>query len=311
MIPIVTIKEPLVSVIIPTYNAKRIISECLDAVLKLDYSNFEILVVDDCSCDATFDFVNKHYPDIKIIQTKKNSGFAASVNMGVRNSNGEIIALLNMDTVVRPGWLKPMTTKLTGDASIGLVGSKILFPDGKTIQHAGGVLRKNGLAFHIGRGYIDKGQFDKVREVDYVCGASLGIKRILLNKIGLLDEFYKPLYYEDTDLAYRVKKAGKKVVYLPDSVLIHTENISTHGLSRRFYYFFHTNRLKFVLKNYSFKNIVPEFFKEEKKWFSEEMPVHIKTILFRVYFLVFLILPWLIFRRVIVSILYQKQESNA
>lgn len=301
MVSAVTITEPLVSVIVPTYNAKGIIAECLDSVLKVSYSNLEVIVIDDCSSDGTSNFVNENYPRVLVTQTKKNSGFAASANLGIKNSRGEIVVLLNMDTVVSPGWLNPMVAKLMEDATVGLVGSKILFPDGKTIQHAGGLLRRNGLSLHIGRGDLDNGKFEVVREVDYLCGASLGFRRSLLDTIGMFDENYKPLYYEDTDLAYRARAAGKKVVYIPDSVLTHKENISTGGLSLRFYYYFHKSRLMFVFKNYSFRNIFCGFFREEKRWLIEELPVTIRITLLKVYLSVSLILPWLLLRRIAIK----------
>lgn len=302
MVSAVVTKEPLASVIIPAYNARQMIGECLDSVLNQVYSNIEVVVIDDCSPDSTFDFVSDNYPGVKIIRSAKNSGFAASVNLGIKNSKGEIIILLNMDTVVMAGWLSSIVKILVEDESIGLAGSKILFPDGKSIQHAGGVLRGNGVSLHIGRGDLDNGQFESAREVDYLCGASLGFRRGLLDKIGIFDENYKPLYYEDADLAYRAKAAGKKVVYIPDSVLIHKENVSTAGLTPRFYYYFHKSRLRFVFKNYPLRSIFFGFFKEEKRWFTQELPLSIRPALFKAYAPALLFVPCLLFRRAVASL---------
>jgi len=295
-------KEPLVSVIIPAYNAQDVIAECLESVLKQDYSNFEIIIIDDCSLDNTFEFATAKYPSARIIKTKKNTGFAASANLGIKNSDGEIVILLNMDTIVMAGWIKSMVRRLIEDRDIGLVGSKILYPDGKIIQHAGGTLRKNGLSVHIGRGEQDKGQFNFEQEADYVCGASLGFRKSLISEIGLLDEGYNPLYYEDTDFALRARKHGKKIVYIPDSVIIHRENISTGALSSDFYTYYHKNRLRFVLKNYSLTEILFGFIKEEKRWLREEFPVDLRIILFKVYFSTFFNIVRILFSRIKVYI---------
>jgi GT2 family glycosyltransferase len=203
-----------------------------------------------------------------------------------------------MDTIVDKGWLGPMVKLLAGDASIGIVGSKILFPDGKTVQYAGGLLRKNAVSLHIGRGEQDQGQFEFIKEVDYACGASLAFRRVLLDEIGMLDEKYRPLYYEDTDLAFRAKLAGKKVVYVPDSVLMHKENISVGGLSKVYYYYYHKSRLRFLFKNYSFRTIFSESLKEEVRWFSCELPVEIRGTLSMVYSASFLAIFFLLIRRV-------------
>lgn len=305
-----SLNEPFVSIIIPIFNARDVIEDCLNSIFDIEYKNFEVIIVDDCSIDKSADFIQNNYSQVRVLATKKNSGFAAAVNFGIKNSCSDIVVLLNMDTVVRPRWLSPIVKLLIEDESIGLVGSKILFPDGKTIQHAGGLLRGNGVSLHIGRGDLDNDQFEFVKDVDYLCGASLGFRRSLLDKIGMFDENYKPLYYEDTDLAYRAKAAGKKVVYIPDSVLIHKENVSTAGLTPRFYYYFHKSRLRFVFKNYPLRGIFFGFFKEEKKWLAQELPVAIRPTLFKAYASVLFLVPCLLFRRIVASFFKRRTLDN-
>ena len=276
-------EDQLVSVIIPVYNGSKVIGECLDAVFSADYENLEAIVVDDCSSDDSAGYVRKEYPRARVVSTKRNRGFAGAVNAGIRASGGSIIVLLNMDTVVDKGWLGPLVDALTADESIGLVGSKIFFEDGKTLQHAGGLLLENGLPVHRGRGEVDTGKYEQSADVDYLCGASLGFRRGLLEKTGFLDEGFRPLYYEDTDLACRVRNLGMRVVYIPGSVLVHKENVSTGCLTKRFYYYFHKSRLRFVFKNYSMKEIIRGFLPREKKWFSEELPRDIRATLRKAY----------------------------
>ena len=285
-----------VSVIIPAYNAGKVISDCLKSVLNVDRDNFDITVIDDNSSDDTNVIIRNNYPQVRVLRTKRNSGFANAVNFGIGQTDGSIIALLNMDTIVDKMWLRPLINALVSDKSVGLVGSKILYPDGITLQHAGGLFRENGVSLHIGKGERDIGQYDVIREVDYVCGASIAFRRDILKRVGFFDREYKPLYYEDADFAYRIRKHGYKVLYIPKSKLIHKENVSTGGLSDTFYYFYHRNRLRFVLKNYSVYSIITKSFSEERKWFFKELSSEIRRIVIKTYVLNFFNMIWVSIR---------------
>jgi len=288
---------PSVSVIIPNYNGARTISACLRSVATVDYANFEIVLVDDASTDESLSIVRGSFPDVKIIENSENLGFGRAVNRGIKASSGEIVILLNMDTVVRKDWLSQLVQALVSDQRIMIVGSKILDPDQKTIQHAGGLLNHNAVAFHIGRGETDIRQYEELREVDYVCGASMGFRRKLLTEIGYLDEGYAPLYYEDTDLAFRAKRRGYRVVYVPGSVLSHHENYSTGGLGVSFYYLFHKGRIRFAIKNYEFRYLFTGFLKAEVKWFKDFQPREFRRQLIAAYFANLFSLPKLLFSK--------------
>jgi len=256
----------MVSIIIPNHNGEKVIKECLESVCALKYPDFEIIVVDDSSGDASISIINKFSPRVRLVENLKNRGFPKTVNRGIRESKGEIVVLLNMDTVVKEGWLSGLVDTLLSDKKIAIVGSKVLAPDGKTIQHAGGVVNSNGLTVHIGRGEIERGQYNQQREVNYVCGASMGFRRALLDEIGPLDEGFTPLYYEDVDLALRARRRGYKVCYVPQSTLIHKENYSTQGLTSRFYFHYHKGRIRFVLKNYNLRELFTRFIGAEIEW---------------------------------------------
>ena len=264
-------KNNLCSIIIPNYNGGKAVVESIRSVLATDYTRKEIVVVDDCSRDNSPEEIVKEFTDIKLIRNNRNLGFAKSVNKGILNSSGDIIALLNMDTIVERNWLKGLVDVLENDEKCGLVGSKIYYPGSKRIQHAGGRLLENGLAFHMGKNEEDKGQYDKVMEVDYLCGASIAFRRTLIEKLGGgLSEAYSPMYYEDTDLALKIKNSGYKVIYSPDSVLTHIENISNGALSYDFYYAFHKNRIRFIIRNYGLRYLFTKFLRAEKKWLKEQ-----------------------------------------
>lgn len=276
---------PFVSVIIPNYNGEEVIEDCLSSVYATDYPNFEVILVDDASKDNSISIIRKAFSNTTIIQNNRNQGFVRAVNRGIKESKGEIVILLNMDTVVKKSWLSELVKVLMSNERIGIVGSKILDPDEKTVQHAGGIINSNGLSIHIGKGEIDVGQYDRLKEVDYVCGASMGFRKRLLEEIGYFDEDYSPLYYEDTDLAFRARKKGYKILYVPDSVLVHAETHSTGGLTARFYYLYHKSRIHFVIKIYGLKYFLTKFLKTEIRWLMKPQPKELSTQLIRAYFI--------------------------
>lgn len=258
---------PLVSVVIPNYNGQEVIQNCLASVFDCGYENLQVIIVDDSSSDDSVKIVTK-FSQVKIIRNDRNLGFARTVNTGIRAAEGTIIAILNMDTVVRKNWLAGLVEALNSDNRIGLVGSKILDPDGTTIQHAGGRISVNGISSHIGRGEPDCGQYDLLKDADYVCGASMAFRKDVITKVGLLYEGFSPLYYEDTDLAFRMKRYGYRVVCAPNSVIEHKENYSSGKLSSRFYFFYHKNRIKFMLRNFSLNYLFSKFMKNELAWLN-------------------------------------------
>ena len=282
----------LVSVIIPNYNGEKVIKDCLRSVYELDNPNFEVILIDDGSSDNSVEVIRDCYPQTRIIKNAKNLGFAKSVNIGIENSKGEVLVLLNMDTVVRENWLTELIKVLLSNEEVGVAGSKMLDSDGITIQHAGGTIDKIGISRHIGRGEIDNGQYNEVKEVEYVCGAAMGFRKSLLQKIGCLDERYSPMYYEDTDLAFRVRNGGYKVLYAPRSVIVHNENYSTNGLSSRFYYNYHKNRIRFILKNKMPRYIVTKFLFLEIRWFLCDQTKTFRKELVKAYFVNLLELPY-------------------
>ncbi|MDD2751769.1 MAG: glycosyltransferase family 2 protein [Candidatus Omnitrophica bacterium] len=297
---------PLASVIIPNYNGEKVICDCLQSVYASDYPNFEVILADDCSLDNSLDKVKARFPFVKVIKNRRNRGFVRTVNKGIKNSLGEIIALLNMDTVVTKNWLSELAKVLIYDKDIAIAGSKILNSDGKTIQYAGGRIIDNGISLHIGRGEIDQGQYNALREVDYVCGASMGFRRGLLKEIGYFNPSYAPLYYEDADLAFRAKKAGYKIVFVPSSVLLHKENYSTQGLTARFYYCYHKSRIVFLANNYSLKYLLKDFLKKEFLWFKDFQPREYKKQLILAYLSGFISLPVFVSKRLVGSMSIKK-----
>lgn len=252
------------SVIILTWNGLDYIAACLDAVLAQDYADVEVIVVDNASTDGTPEFVAERYPQVQLIRNERNLGFAAGNNIGMRAATGDVLALLNQDTEVHPGWLAALV-ETASDPHIGLVGCKLLYPDG-AIQHAGGhIVDARGSARHIGRGEADAGQYDAVQDVDFATGAALALTRATLTRIGPLDEGFTPAYYEDTDWCYRARAAGLRVVVCPQAVVTHYESVSSETEGYAHQASFHAGRLRFLFKHQSLADLQTSFLRAESR----------------------------------------------
>lgn len=216
------------SIVVPVYNHLDSTLRCLESLSKQKSKyNIEVIVVDDASTDQTSTIIPS-IPGVNYLRNKKNVGFVGSCNKGAKAAKGKAIIFLNNDTVVLGNWLDALLNRLQ-DPSIGIVGSKLIMQDGETLQEAGGIIFNNqahygDVCWSYGKFYdANRYDFNFLRDVDYVSGASLAIDRKLFLKLGGFDTRYSPGYYEDTDLAMAVRKAGKRVVYEPHSVLVHAE----------------------------------------------------------------------------------------
>ena len=255
------------SVIVLSWNGMEFLEDCLDAVLSQDYADLEIIVVDNGSSDGSADFVQARYPDVRLIRNQRNLGFSAGNNVGLRAARGDVLVLLNQDTVVQPGWLGALAQTFE-DPTVGIAGCKALYPDG-TIQHAGGfVYGPRAETDHIGRYDPDDAHFDELGDVDFVTGAALGISRDALSKVGLLDEGFCPAYYEDVDWCYTTREAGLRVVYNLSARLIHLETPTAQREGHAHKHALHQGRLRFVFKHWGAERLVKEFIPAERAWAS-------------------------------------------
>ena len=245
---------PTVAVIIPTHRAERFIGDCLKSLFRSTYTDFETILVDDCSTDSTVKIVEDGYPQVRIIRLNKNLGFARAANAGMRASDADYLVLLNDDTVVDPGWLEELVKCAREHPRAAMVGSKIYYPDGNTLQHAGGMLYPNGGAYHLGDGEVDHGHHDTLRAVEYCTGAALLLKRGLIDRVGYFYPRFKG-YYDEADMAWKARKLGYEILYNPGAVITHYTS-QTYGRSFRYYYIFTCSRLKFVFLNFDFGQLV-------------------------------------------------------
>ncbi|MGH9089818.1 MAG: glycosyltransferase, partial [Acidimicrobiales bacterium] len=221
--------QPEVTVVVPVHNQWARTAACLRSIAADPASvGFEVVVVDDASTDETADLLPS-VTGVVAVRLDPNRGFVGAVNAGMERARGRYVVLLNNDTEVEPGWLDALVAAAEPDPRVGVVGAKLVYPDGR-LQEAGGVIWEDGTGHNYGRDQDpDDLRYDFLRDVDYCSGACLLVRREVLALVGGgLDTRYSPAYYEDTDLCFAARQHGYRVVYQPAAVVRHYEGAS-HG----------------------------------------------------------------------------------
>ena len=218
--------DPDVSIVIPVYNQFDYTYLCVKSILENSGDvAYEIIIADDCSTDVTRK-IDSVISGLHVIHNSENLRFLRNCNNAAKQARGKYILFLNNDTQVQKDWLAPLVELIERSGEIGMVGSKLVYPDGR-LQEAGGILWKDGSAWNYGNGSDPElPEYNYVKEVDYISGAAIMIRRSLWEKIGGFDDRFAPAYCEDSDLAFEVRKHGYKVMYQPLSVVVHFEGVS-------------------------------------------------------------------------------------
>ena len=255
----VTLTAMQISVVIPVWNGKSVVLDCLKALYAHSSDALkEVICVDNASADDSVAQIKAKFPQATVIENPVNVGFAGGVNIGIRASSGDLTVLLNQDCLLKAGWDTAFQMALSQNDKFGIVGCTIFNGDG-TLNHAGAELKR---PLATGHHFTEK-VADAPQAVDYVTGAVFGITRQTINAIGLLDEGFYPAYYEEVDYCYRARRAGLETVYVPQATAVHhfnnkewkTDPVRHLGNQN-------SMRYRFIVKQYSSDQLA-SFFKAE------------------------------------------------
>ncbi len=244
-------EKSLISIIVLNYNAGELLLNCIDSLKKSTYQNIEILVVDNISSDDSHTKCKKQFPDIKLIQNKKNLGYCGGNNVGIKEAKGEFIVILNPDTIVEENWLDEMFNAFNefGD---GLYQPKIIsLNESDIIQSTGNMIHAFGFGFARDKGKKIIEKKEEIEKIGYASGTCLFTTKKVLEKVGLLDEFLF-LYHDDLDLGWRAAQIGINSYYVPKSKIFHAESYSLKWSAKKFYWL-ERNR-KYCLKTHYSKD---------------------------------------------------------
>lgn len=225
------LRLPRVSIIILNWNSYEVTLDCLLSLRKIDYPNFEMVLVDNGSVDGSPEKLLENVPEIRLIRNPTNLGFAGGCNVGMRDAlrrGTDYLLLLNNDTIVAPDFLSQLVSFTESDKKIGAASPKVLFFDHPDrLNYAGGKHRPWRLFPKVfGLRQLDDGRYDKIREVSLLTGCAFLIKAEVVSKIGVLEEIYFH-FYEDIEWSLRVLKAGYKTFYVPTAKIWHKEHYVT------------------------------------------------------------------------------------
>jgi GT2 family glycosyltransferase len=243
---------PLVSVITVNYNQAEVTMEWLHSIEQISYPNYEVIIVDNASADNKLEIYLMDYPNVKLVKSAVNRGFAGGNNLGIEKAIGELLLLLNNDTEVEAGFLEPLVAFMQDNPQAGIISPKIKYfhqPD--IIQYAGGynINPLTGRGKFIGSGKPDSGQFNSTHATGLIHGAAMLFSRQLIRQAGLMEESFF-LYYEELDWGERAKRAGYTLYMVGQSVVYHKESVSVGKNTPLRMYYTTRNRTLFMKRNF-------------------------------------------------------------
>lgn len=242
-------KKGLLSIVILNYNGMNFLENCIESIVRETNHENEIIVVDNKSPDSSGEVFSKKYPKIKFILNKKNVGVPEGLNIGIKNSNGEYIVLLNNDLVVTPDWFQPLLEAYKKNG-IALYQPKFVkMTDSSIIDGVGNMINIFGFGFAREKGMKDNGQYSDLEEISYASGTCMFAPRKIFDEIGLFDEKFFA-YHEELDIGWRARLFGYNSYFVPQSVIKHFGSASWKWSGEKFY-LLERNRWLVLLKNYS------------------------------------------------------------
>ncbi len=254
---------PSACVVVVAYGHAEHLPATLRTVAAQDYGGeLEVVVVDNGD-GTSAEAARATLPSALVLHPGANLGFAGGCNLAVGRTSAEAVVLVNPDVELSPDFLSVLLPALD-DVDAGVVGGKLMFPDGKTIQHAGGELRLPlALTSHRRYGEVDDPAHEAVVDVEYVTGAALAVRRSVWIHLGGLDEAFAPAYFEEVDLCMRARAAGFTVRYIPGAVATHRESSGLGRTSIAYYRLYHLNRLRLLFKHWDDRFLAAEWLPAE------------------------------------------------
>ena len=250
-------EDNLTSIIILNYNGKNFLENCIDSIKEQTTSHHEIIVVDNASPDSSGRETAVKYPDCKFILNEKNVGVPEGLNIGIRNSSGKFIILMNNDVKVTKGWLENFFYAYKKHG-LALYQPKFLkMNDPEILDGTGDMINLFGFGFARDKGQKNTEKHHEVEEVSYASGTCMFLPRKIIDDIGYFDQKLFA-YHEELDFGRRARLCGYKSFYVPQTV-IHHYGSAGWGWSGKKFYFLERNRWFVILKNYSFKTIARLF----------------------------------------------------
>jgi len=250
---------PKVTILIPNYNGKKWLTQCLTTVEKSTYPNKEILVVNNGSTDDSAEFLKKNYPDVRVIEIKRNRGYAGANNFGIKYAKGKYVLFLNNDTQVTQNFLEPLVNKIESDKSIGAVQPQIRHMVNRNlIDSIGSFFTFTGFLYHYGYFQPHKNKkYQKELSAYSVKGACFLMRKKDYIDLGGIDESFVT-YVEESDLCHRILLSGKRIIYVPQSVVYHFGGGDMYIMTKSEVIIFRSFRNRFVsyLKNLSIKKMI-------------------------------------------------------
>ena len=251
-------ERPLIYVVILTWNQKDMTCECLDSVLKLDYPNFRVALVDNCSTDGTQEHIRRSYTSVELIENPSNLGYAGGNNVGIEYAlaNGaEYVFILNNDTDIHADCLTRLADTMEADPSIGVAGATIYYhckPDtiwfnGAKLNHRTGEME--AYSFKT----IDEGQFTEIVDSDYAPGCGMLVRSDAIRQCGGIDPRYF-IYFEESDWCLHIKKQGYRIVIHPEAKVWHKISMAFGKETPTFLYYTVRNNLLFIRRNVLVRN---------------------------------------------------------
>lgn len=248
-------ENPSVAIIVPNFNGRDDLDACLGSLLEQDYPDFSVTLVDNASTDASVAFVKQSFPQVSVVENSHNLGYAGGCNAGLKRAlrdDATYFVIVNSDTRAGEGWLRELVEAAAADEAIGVAQSIVYVdePGEPVVNTAGNEMHYLGFAWCGGYRQPDRGQFAG-GDIPYGSGASLLVKREVLEQVGLFDEDLF-LYHEDLDLCLRVRLAGYRIVLAPASHIYHDYDFSRN---RSKFYYLERNRMVVLLKSYSLRSL--------------------------------------------------------